>query len=139
MSFIWSNAEKFYRKDSLMAILANQLHRHYDRQYQRLKALRLGKRSRVVIGFKARLEALFDQNSDRNWSVHDFFRENVSDESQPFCEEELNIFIHHCQPELEFAKGENEIEVNDWASETLHTLRDFATSRLAEMNITYPS
>jgi hypothetical protein len=157
MSFIWSNAEKFYQKDSLMAILANQLRRHYDKQYQRVKVLRLAKWSRVVIGFKARLEALFDQIPPVIGALATFSDKTGQTSLKPFSEEELNIFIRmslylqnpvdakkmaqiirHCQPELEFGQGENEIDVNDLAIETLYTLRDFVTYRLAEMNIAYP-
>jgi hypothetical protein len=156
MGYIWQNAEKFYQKGHLMSILANELHRHYDKEYQRVKVLRLAKWSRVVIGFRARLEALFEQIPPVIGALA-AFSDKTGQALKPFSEEELNIFIRmslylqnpvdakkmaqivqHCQPELEVTGQAVELDVNDLSVQTLYCLRDFVTFRLAEMNVAYP-
>jgi hypothetical protein len=157
MSLIWVNAEKFYQKAHYMTILAYELKRHYDKEYQRVKVLRLLKWSRVVIGFKARLEALFERIPPLVGALAQFSELSGHAQLKPFSEEELNIFIRmslylqnpadakkmaqiiqFCQPETSITSGDMELDVNDLSVQTLYTLREFVTFRLAEMNIAYP-
>lgn len=154
MNLIWNNAEKFYTKSSMMAILSGELRRQYEKEYQRIKLLRLAKWSRVVFGFKAKLEALFENIPPVVGAMGEF---SDGDTTKPFSEEELNTFIrmclyiqntqdsqkmaqiiHYYQPDFKMEKGTFEIDVNDLSVPTLHALRDFVTFRLAEMNILYP-
>ena len=154
MNLIWNNAEKFYNKGSMPAILAGELKHHYDKEYQRIKLLKLPTWSRVVFGFKAKLEDLFENIPPVVGAMCQF---SDGDQTKPFSEEELSIFIRMClylqntqdsqkmaqiiqyyQPDCKIEKGTFEIDVNDLAVPTLHALRDFVTFRLAEMNILYP-
>ena len=154
MNFIWNNAEKFFTKTSMMGALASELHRHYEKEYQRVKILRLAKWSRVVFGFKTKLETLFESVPPVIGALAQLSNDGPLN---PFSEEELNQFIRmtlylqntqdskrmaqivqHYQPGCPITKGTVEIDVNDMDVQTLHALRDFVTFRLAEMNIAYP-
>jgi hypothetical protein len=159
MSFIWTNAEKWRGKSAWpwRASLANELHRHYDKEYERVKLLRLAKWSRVVFAFRTKLEALFDTIPPFVGAMaHCSDRVNAS-LLKPFSEEELNVFIRmslylvnlpdskkmariiqHFQPEFEISDKPLEIDVNDLSVQSLHALRAYITYRLAEMNILYP-
>lgn len=154
MNFVWNNAEKFFNKTSMTGILAAELHRHYDKEYQRVKILRLAKWSRVVFSFRTKLESLFENVPPVIGALAQLSSEGPM---KPFSEEELNQFIRmslylqnpldskqmaqivqHYQPDCKIGKGNVEIDVNDMDVQTLHALRDFVTFRLAEMNIAYP-
>jgi hypothetical protein len=140
-----------------MSILANELHGHYDKEYQCVKILRLAKWSGVVIGFKPRFEELFEQIPPVIGALATFSDKTEQNPLKPFSEEELNIFIRmslylqnptdakemaqviqYCQPDMKFEMREIELDVNDLSVETLYALRDFVTFRLAEMNLAYP-
>jgi hypothetical protein len=157
MNFIWNNAEKFYQKNSYMAILANELHRHYEKEYQRIKILRLAKWSRVLFSFKSRMEALFEAIPPVVGALTQCPERTGQNPLKPFGEEELNVFIRmslylqnagdskkmtqiikHFQPEVDIPNEDSEIDVNDLSVQTLYALRDFVGFRLAEMNIAYP-
>ena len=157
MNLIWNNAEKFFQKNSYMAILANELHKHYVKEYQRIKLQRLAKWSRVVFSFKSKLEKLFETIPPVVGAIAQFPERNGNDKMKPFSEEELNVFIRmtlylknpndsrkmaqivqYFQPEIKFDALENEIDVNDINVKTLYALRDYVTYRLAEMNLEYP-
>ncbi|OHT13122.1 Bromodomain containing protein [Tritrichomonas foetus] len=157
MNLVWNNAEKFYQKTSYIGILANELHKHYDKEYQRIKLQRLAKWSRAVFGFKSQLEKLFDTIPPVVGALAQFPEKSSTEKLKPFSEEELNIFIRmslylrnshdskkmaqivqHFQPDIVFSSLDNEIDVNDLEITTLYALRDYVTYRLAEMNLVYP-
>jgi hypothetical protein len=140
-----------------MAILANELRRHYEKEYQRVKILRLAKWSRVLFSFRTRFEALFDVIPPMIGAMAQCPERNGGAGLKPFSEEELNIFIRmslylqnpndskkmaqivqHFQPETEIPNEDFEIDVNDLQVQTLYALRDFVGFRMAEMNIAYP-
>lgn len=156
MNFIWNNAEKIYQKTSYIAILANELRIHYEKEYNRIKILRLPKWTKAVFVTKKRIEELFNKIPPFIGAIGQS-QANNTDKLKPFSEEELNIFIRmssylnnscdsrkmaqlvqHFQPETEINSTPFEIDVNDLKNPTLYALRDYATLRLGEMNLEYP-
>ncbi|KAH0790665.1 Bromodomain containing protein [Histomonas meleagridis] len=156
MNLIWNNAEKYYTKNSYIGILANQLHIHYDKEYKKIKAPQIAKWSRAVFSYKAKLENLFEKAPPVIGAFAQ--KSGIPGESlKGFSEEELNVFIRMSlylqnpqdskkmaqiikfyQPDLNIEKGKVEIDVNDLSTQSLYSLRDYVTLRLAEMNISYP-
>lgn len=158
MNLIWTNAEKFYKKTSYIGALANELRKHYEKEHQRFKILRIAKWSRVVLGYKAHLDHLFENVPPIIGTMaQQTERDSTQQQLKPFSEEELNIFIRMTsyltnpddtqkmtkiillnQPELKIDENNFEIDVNDLSIPTLYALRDYITFRLAEMNLAYP-
>lgn len=157
MNLIWGNAEKFSGKGSCNYTLANELHRQYDKLYQRIKILRLAKWSRVVFSYKAKIENIFESIPPVLGALSQLPERAHDAQLKPFSEEELNLFIRmsaylanppdskkmgqiiqHYQPKTFISSGNAEIDVNDLTPQTLYALRDYVTFRLAEMNIAYP-
>lgn len=158
MNLVWTNAEKFYKKNSYIGALADELRKHYEKEHQKLKVLRIAKWSRVVIGFRTELEQLFDQVPPILGTLaQKNDRESADQQLKQFSEEELNILIRMIgylkestdsqnmakiillyQPETKINESPFEIDVNDLKLETLYSLRDYVSFRLAEMNLAYP-
>ena len=157
MNLIWNNAEKVAGKTHYLFALANELHKKYDKLYQRIKILRLAKWSRVVFSYRTKLENIFESIPPVLGALSQLPERSHDTQLKPFSEEELNLFIRmsayltnpidskkmakivqHYQPDIPIPAGSVELDVNDLQPQTLYALRDFATFRLAEMNIAYP-
>lgn len=156
MSLIWSNAEKYFKKGSYISILANELHRVYSKEYEKIKLLRLVKWSRVIFNLNNKLDKLYENPPPFVGAVRRFPDKNGETSLHPFSEDELNTFIHMSkyvnnatdaakiakiinfyQPEYELKSTLNQIEVNDLDVKTLYAIREFLIFRVAEMNILY--
>jgi hypothetical protein len=155
MALIWMNAEKL--NNPYQKLLAIELHRRYEKEYERVKLLRLVKWSRVVLRFKGKIEALYDRMPPYLGAMRELAEKETTETLKPFSEEELNVFIRmslyltdatdarrmakiiqDVQPDYQFATDDQEVDVNDLSLVSLHALRKFVTYRLAEMNIAYP-
>ena len=158
MNLVWTNAEKYYKKGSLISILANELHRVYDKECEKLKLLRTAKWSRVIVDLNQKLDRLYEQPPAVVNALLQLKERKDEEKLKPFSEEELNILIHmsqylannhdsmkilriikYFQPDTVIANNNLfKLDVNDLELKTLYALRDYITYRLAEMNIQYP-
>ena len=158
MNLIWSNAEKYYKKGSLISILANELHRVYEKECEKLRLLRVAKWSRVIVELNQKLDRLYEQPPAVVNALLQLQGRKNEEKLKPFSEEELNTLIHmsqylsnphdslkmyriikYFQPDADVdGKTITKLDVNDLELKTLYALRDYITFRLAEMNMQYP-
>lgn len=158
MSYIWGNAEKLNGKDSPVYVLAAELRRAFRKEHKKLKGQRIQKWTKIVSSLKDKLDGTLDTPPDIV-SPYAIISEMVNDsEPEDFNESELSNFISATtflntpqdlrkmasilkrhNPEIDLEKQKFCVDVNVLSTLALTELRDYATKRLADLKIPYPS
>jgi hypothetical protein len=157
MALIWTNAEKFNGRDSILCSTAMEIRRNFEKEYKKLKTLNIQKWAETVGELKDKLDALLDSPPEPVATFATISEKPDPNQLKPFTEEEKDQFIRatmklsskqdakkmvhiirYSDPHFVGPTERMQIDIGALSVPTLHALKDYVMQRFMELKMAYP-